>query len=745
MSDFPDPTLSMRSQWFITLLVRAANPSYWLIGTLMSLLHWSLSEAGWVSERDAAYLVALWLGGLLGITLALSRFRGRWALACSLFLSLCFAAESIGHILPASPGVLLTSDWIWGMHVRLIALALRITGWWGALAYSEPIHDIGLFIVVLSLVAWNVSAWLAWGVGRWRNALAAVLPMGLMLGLNVHLDGQPLYALWLFLGVAVVLVARASFLGAHGDWERRQVDYPDGLGMDWAASALVLAFVIGAVARVGPLVGTPQGWRLINDWLLRTRAHVAETTGDIFADVNPPPVYRQPLVASAANLEQIGTLLDQRPDTVFWVTVSDPPPPPLQSHQPNPRPHYWRNAVFAAYLGTGWQRAATMELENAPSVSFKGRYSLNQHFEVTALHGEDLFAVNMPFSVTGEAVLRFLNPDHSPVLAGRASTTAYDVVSWATDVNADQLNTASDQYPDAIRAAYLQLPATLPQRVRDLAHQITSGAATPYAQALRLQTYLRETRPYRLDVPPPPSGQDAVDYFLFNAPGGFCSYYASAMAVMLRVEGIPARVVAGYTTGEFDYELNAYRVPASAAHAWVEVYFPDYGWVEFEPTAALSVFPYGETSTPLTYATPALPPLLESLKPLSASPWGLGLIITVLLIGGASLMWQWRLARRRTPRQQAFATYWAARRALGLGAPASTTPNEFLAAAATGLENLPQVLAALRGLTTLYVQAAFSPRPIQPDEARLAQSAWRRAWLARRRRRDLTQRVKPNR
>src|SRR6185369_17274370 len=96
-------------------------------------------------------------------------------------------------------------------------------------------------------------------------------------------------------------------------------------------------------------------------------------------------------------------------------------------------------------------------------------------------------------------------------------------------------------YPAAIRDAYLQLPASLPGRVADLAKQIVNGATDPYDQALRLQDYLRANYTYRLDVPSPPAGRDAVDYFLYEAPGGYCSYYASALAVMLRTRGVPAR------------------------------------------------------------------------------------------------------------------------------------------------------------------------------------------------------------
>jgi hypothetical protein len=118
------------------------------------------------------------------------------------------------------------------------------------------------------------------------------------------------------------------------------------------------------------------------------------------------------------------------------------------------------------------------------------------------------------------------------------------------------------------------------------------------------------------------------------------------------------------------------------------------------------------------------------------------LIMIGLLIGGARWLWQWRLARRRTPRQMAVAVYWVARRALGISAEPSTTPDEFLAATSPSLENMPAVWPALRELTALYLRAAFSPHPIPSDEAHLALVRWRRAWPAWWR---LTRWAKPNR
>ncbi|HNG20294.1 MAG TPA: transglutaminase-like domain-containing protein, partial [Candidatus Obscuribacter sp.] len=82
----------------------------------------------------------------------------------------------------------------------------------------------------------------------------------------------------------------------------------------------------------------------------------------------------------------------------------------------------------------------------------------------------------------------------------------------------------------------------------------------------------------------PPPDKDPLEYFLFEIKEGYCDYYASAMATMLRSVGIPARTASGYAEGTFDEESKVFFVTAADAHTWVEVYFPEYGWVEFEPT-----------------------------------------------------------------------------------------------------------------------------------------------------------------
>ena len=131
-------------------------------------------------------------------------------------------------------------------------------------------------------------------------------------------------------------------------------------------------------------------------------------------------------------------------------------------------------------------------------------------------------------------------------------------------------------------STYLALPRYYAPRVIDLAHVLAGNEPTQYAKALALEAYLRDL-PYSYQVQPLPGGGDAVEQFLFDMRQGYCTYYASSMAVMARILGIPARVAIGYATGEYDPATRTYIVHESDAHAWPELYINGQ-WLPFEPT-----------------------------------------------------------------------------------------------------------------------------------------------------------------
>ena len=148
------------------------------------------------------------------------------------------------------------------------------------------------------------------------------------------------------------------------------------------------------------------------------------------------------------------------------------------------------------------------------------------------------------------------------------------------------LAAAGTSYPEYITDSYLRLPEyghSGDQRPGQPDRR-GYGATNPYDQAIAIQNYLRSNFTYQLDAGPAPDGRDIVDYFLFDSQVGRCDHYASSMAVMLRTLGVPTRIVTGLAPVPFDSEMSGYVYRGRNAHAWVEVYFPGYGWIPFEPT-----------------------------------------------------------------------------------------------------------------------------------------------------------------
>ena len=218
-------------------------------------------------------------------------------------------------------------------------------------------------------------------------------------------------------------------------------------------------------------------------------------------------------------------------------------------------------------------------------------------------------------------------PDLQHASAGGAFFP-YSSTYHSTDLAPEYLYTSryvsytSDQLLRA-RAApdptYLQLPPTLPARVRELAERVTDGHRTPYAKAVALATYLSTTFPYRYADSPddhPPPGHDPVDWFLFEHREGTCGVYSSAFAVMARSVGIPARVVSGWAIGRTE---ETQVVKANQAHQWAEIALNGIGWVEFEPTGSADG-PLARTFGNQIFEPPPPPPPLDTVTTITKSP-----------------------------------------------------------------------------------------------------------------------------
>ncbi len=178
------------------------------------------------------------------------------------------------------------------------------------------------------------------------------------------------------------------------------------------------------------------------------------------------------------------------------------------------------------------------------------------------------------------------------------AVSQYEAVSDIATPAAAELRTAGRNYPAKIAATYLRLPAVDP-RVPRLAAQMVGSASNNFDRAAAIENYLRTHYGYTLQLPRT-IPKDPIANFLFERKQGHCEYFASSMAVMLRMLGIPSRVVNGFRSDEFNDLTGYYVVRAKDAHSWVEAYFPGYGWQTFDPT------PAGDAGTPQGWGRLAL-------------------------------------------------------------------------------------------------------------------------------------------
>lgn len=147
------------------------------------------------------------------------------------------------------------------------------------------------------------------------------------------------------------------------------------------------------------------------------------------------------------------------------------------------------------------------------------------------------------------------------------------------------------------RNSYLTLPREkISLRVRQLARSLTENHATPYAKAIALRNFLRNNYTYKLHAAPTPRHRESVDYFLFYLGEGHCEYFASALAVLARCAGLPSRVATGFSPGNYNTLTSLFEVYEYHAHAWTQIYIPEFGWLTFDATPPSAIV--SETSPP---------------------------------------------------------------------------------------------------------------------------------------------------
>jgi transglutaminase-like putative cysteine protease len=242
---------------------------------------------------------------------------------------------------------------------------------------------------------------------------------------------------------------------------------------------------------------------------------------------------------------------------------------------------YWKVGAYDRYSGGGWTRTATVTefdgQSGPPGPTRPVRQTFTAETSATVLP-----AAWKPVSVEGRAtdVTGFGGVQPADSLA---PGDEYSVLSRVSNARPSQLREAGTDYSAIDREQYTRLPSSTPDRLGEFTTTLTANAENPYDTARVIETHLEAEKNYSLDVQRP-SG-DVADGFLFEMDAGYCTYFATTMVAMLRSQGIPARFAVGYTTGQ-QIDADEWVVRGLNAHAWVEVYFPGYGWQQFDPTPA---------------------------------------------------------------------------------------------------------------------------------------------------------------
>ena len=263
-----------------------------------------------------------------------------------------------------------------------------------------------------------------------------------------------------------------------------------------------------------------------------------------------------------------------------------------------PAPAFWRGQTFDTWDGRTWtlsdQSTQTItgrpiQTRRTPGDDGPATTEFIQTFYMETAGPNVIFGAYRMSDIFFEGSGLFQLPEGT-VRAGvdLPADTIYTVISQRPFSNEENLREADPLLlgiPDGIAATYLQVPASTPQRVIDLATEITRTELTTYDKVRAIETWMATNTTYTLDIPPLPEGEDALDHYLFQTQQGFCEQIGSSLAIMLRSQGIPARLVVGYTPGIRNPFTGLYEVKASDAHSWTEVYFPGIGWQGFDPTA----------------------------------------------------------------------------------------------------------------------------------------------------------------
>jgi len=728
-----------------------------------------IAEVGWIPNAPALVPVSL-LATVVGVLFALSPLPNWLIWLVGTSLGVVVSAHVTAQVLPPLRVVLNDlvqfAEWLIGkvsfwkpdiyiaypfqqtlahLGERLDWLYTKVLVWYSVVYYGGTSQETITLFLAAALVIWLLTFFACTELLRHRRTFLAAIPLGLAVVLNVAYTGIGLTYVYAFLALTLVTQVWAHARQLERLWKQQRTDYSPEIKRDLVITGVGVTALIILVALIIPYFTFQKVVLAFWDNVGSKLQPFYSDWDRAFAGRNPVPTATPEVVARGEGHEVTSPLDLPGNQMILIVTTSAPPPLRMEERNLNPElrfgevdaKHYWRQITYDTYTGSGWINKSEVETVNYPADQPWTDWSYPSRIlttTITIVQGSPVmaFAVNQPLMFDNEFQLTLRSEGDIESIS--VVTSTYTAISAVPAASVDELKAASTNYPTWVTERYLPLP-DVPQRVIDLANQIVAEAEaeTPYDKARAIETYIR-TYVYDLEVPRAALNQDVVDYFLFDARRGYCDYSASAMVVMLRAVGVPARYASGFAMGEYDHDRQAYIVRESSAHAWTEVFFPGYGWIEFEPTPSQSTFTYRglggnidtsrfEAATPVPAPAPRIPDIA----------W-IGLAVVLLLAIVIIWPFKWLRDRDRSPRHSILHSYEClvdAARWIDFMPTGGQTPANYLFALANEIEARSSGrLSARRDLDYLrdaYLEARYSEAEIDAITAAQSDAARRRA------------------
>jgi len=547
---------------------------------------WRLQTADWTEGLEQIRNVAV-LGFGIGLALGYSHYKKRGVTFLVIGYTLVILIWQLLGAIPFEKDQTYLLD-------KLAILFGRLFTDLGELFAGRAVEDQFFVVALLCIPYWFASLYSGFQLARHSSYLGTVLPNGvLMLIIHIyHYSSQDytwMFGVYLFL--SLLLLSRMKYLADRRKWAQTRVQVPSDSGVDITNTTVAVAIVLIVVAWGTPFIlpATTQGkeiWREVYG-----EVFPQERFKNVFASVEKES---QPKARNFRTDLALGTRIPQGNLVVFQVYV------PLEGKN-FPR-LYWRGQVYDHYENGRWLTTSEAEVRQNSTIgdieipdSFN-RQRLTFTFDVMADGQTIVYTPPQPIWVNHNTIL--LSSDVSAetgedavldIMAIRASPPfksgeLYRTSALLTNPTAEDLRATGQNYPEWVKEKYLQLPENFSPRIQQLARQIAGPYDTPYDKTVAITNYLRREIEYTSVIYLPNETVDPLEYVLFDAKRGFCNYYASAQVLMLRSLGIPARLAVGYAQGQPNIQKTLYVVREKDLHAWPEVYFPEYGWVEFEPT-----------------------------------------------------------------------------------------------------------------------------------------------------------------